>query len=203
MSATQNWHAKFVHSRRVRVLSETLAPLFPRNATVLDVGCGDGLLLHLINQARPDLKVSGIDVFTREQTFIPVTTFDGRKLPGADRSVDVVIFVDVLHHTDDPMILLREAARVARQAVVLKDHTMNGPLAYSTLKFMDNVGNKRYGVALPHNYWPEEKWRGSFQELGLNVATWQKKLGLYPWPASMLFERSLHFVAKLEPAKKS
>jgi len=28
------------------------------------------------------------------------------------------MFVDVLHHTHDPMILLREAVRVARKAIV-------------------------------------------------------------------------------------
>jgi SAM-dependent methyltransferase len=201
MSAEKNWHAKFVHSRRVRVLCENLAPLFPQNVNVLDVGCGDGLLSRSINEKRPDLKISGIDVFTRAESYIPVATFDGKTLPGAANSVDVVMFVDVLHHTEDPMILLREAARVARQAVVIKDHTMNGFLAHATLKFMDDVGNKRYGVALPHNYWAEETWRGSFQTLGLKVVDWKKKLGLYPWPASLLFERSLQFIAKLEPAK--
>ena len=31
---------------------------------------------------------------------------------------DVVMFVDVLHHTDDPMILLRQAYPLARKAIV-------------------------------------------------------------------------------------
>jgi SAM-dependent methyltransferase len=201
MNPDNHWHSKFVHSRRVRVLCENLAPLFPQNASVLDVGCGDGLLSHLINQARPDLKISGIDVFTRKESYIPVTTFDGRTLPSPAKSIDVVLFVDVLHHTEDPMILLREAARVARQAIIIKDHTRNGALAYSTLKFMDDVANKRYGVALPHNYLPEEEWRKNFLALDLKIVTWKKKLGLYPWPASMLFERNLQFIARLEPSK--
>ena len=201
MSASGHWHSRYVHRRRVRVLRENLAPLFPENASVLDVGCGDGLLAHLIKQARPDLRISGIDVFTREESYIPVTTFDGRTVPFPSKSIDVVMFADVLHHTQDPMILLREAVRVARQALIIKDHTMNGRLAYSTLKFMDHVGNKRYGVALPHNYWPEKKWREGFEALGLAPVAWKNKLGLYPWPASMLFERSLHFVARLEPSK--
>jgi ubiquinone/menaquinone biosynthesis C-methylase UbiE len=201
MSATGSWHSKYVHRRRVRTLSESLAPLFPRNTSVLDVGCGDGLLANLIKQARPDLRISGIDVFTRETCYIPVTIFDGRTVPFAAKSIDVVMFADVLHHTEDPMALLREAVRVARLAVIIKDHTMNGLLAYSTLKFMDRVGNKRYGVALPHNYWPEKTWRESFDALRLNPVTWNNRLGLYPWPASVLFERGLHFVAMLEPAK--
>ena len=53
---------------------------------------------------------------------MPVTAFDGRVIPMAARSVDVVTMFDVLHHADDPPALLAEAARVARTCVVLKDH---------------------------------------------------------------------------------
>ena len=35
------------------------------------------------------------------------------------------------------MTLLREAVRVARQAVLIKDHLVEGTFAYSTLRFMD------------------------------------------------------------------
>ncbi len=56
--------------------------------------------------------------FSRRQMYSsPAVEFDGLTLPLADHSVDVVLFVDVLHHTADPLILLREAARVARRHV--------------------------------------------------------------------------------------
>ena len=51
------------------------------------------------------------------------------------------MFVDVLLHTLDPMILLREAIRVARQTVVIKDHTLDGLLAGPTLRAM-GLGRK-------------------------------------------------------------
>jgi hypothetical protein len=54
-------------------------------------------------------------------------------------------------------------------------------------------------VALPYNYWPEERWKQAFEQLGLRIDHWQSRLGLYPAPASWLFERKLHFVAKLVP----
>ncbi len=102
-----------------------------------------------------------------------------------------------MHHTDDPMILLREAKRVARKVILLKDHTLGGPLAYSTLRFMDWVGNAHHGVALPYNYWSEARWRDAFATLHLTVQQWRPRLGLYPFPASLLFERHLHFIAQL------
>ena len=194
-------HGGYVFQRRVRVLSSLLAKLIPPGARVLDVGCGDGLIAHLISQRRPDVHVEGIDVLLRPQTHIPVTQFDGHIIPYADESFDAVMFVDVLHHTEDPMVLLREATRVARRAVVLNDHTRDGLLAGPTLRFMDWVGNARHGVVLPYNYWSAIRWAAAFGELRLGMAARETRLGLYPWPASEWFDRSLHFVARLE--KKS
>jgi len=192
-------HGELVHSRRVNVLASHLAPLLPPGAQVVDVGCGDGQLARLIQEQRPDCSLSGYDVLVREHTQVPVQAFDGQRLPLADGSVDVVMFVDVLHHTVDPLVLLAEARRVARQAVVFKDHTRDGLLAGPTLRFMDWVGNAPHGVALPYNYWPERRWKQAFEQLGLAVDHWESRLGLYPAPASWLFERKLHFVARLIP----
>jgi len=200
MTAIGALHQDLVFNRRVRVLSEALCPLLPEGATVLDVGCGSGLIARLIGEQRPDLSISGIDVLVRPETHIPVEAFDGRRIPRPAGGVDVVMFVDVLHHTDDPELLLGEAARVARKAVVLKDHTKDGFLAGPTLRFMYWVGNAHHGVRLPYNYWPERRWRSALQRLELRPAEWIDRLDLYPWPASWLFGRSLHFVARLEHA---
>ena len=200
MTAIGALHQDLVFDRRVQVLSAALCALMPQGATVLDIGCGSGMIARMIGEQRPDLSISGIDVLVRPETHIPVEAFDGRRIPRPDGDVDVVMFVDVLHHTDDPELLLREAARVARQAIVLKDHTKDGLLAGPTLRFMDWVGNAHHGVRLPYNYWPERRWRSAFQRLELRPAEWIDRLDLYPWPASLVFGRSLHFVARLEHA---
>jgi 2-polyprenyl-3-methyl-5-hydroxy-6-metoxy-1,4-benzoquinol methylase len=46
--------------------------------------------------------VRGIDIMARPTSHIPVDIFDGQTIPHPDKSFDVVSFVDVLHHTDDP-----------------------------------------------------------------------------------------------------
>jgi len=172
-----------------------LAELIPRNVRVLDVGCGDGLISKLIQNKRSDISIKGIDVLLRPQTHIPVTKFDGQKIPYADNDFDVVMFIDVLHHTLDPNILLHEAARVTKSCLLIKDHTKDGLLAGPTLRFMDWVGNARHGVALPCNYWPENLWHDTFRKMDLEVSSWTQKVALYPWWATWLFGRSLHFVA--------
>jgi SAM-dependent methyltransferase len=191
-------HGRYVFQRRVRVLTRHLAEVLPRDAKILDVGCGDGLIAQRVLQLRPDLQISGIDVFIRPHTHIPVSPFDGHTLPLADRSVDCVLFVDVLHHTPDPARLLREAARVARRAIILKDHACDGFFARPTLSLMDWVGNARHGVVLPYNYWTKTQWQRTFRARDLHVAEWRDHLGLYPLPLNLLFERKLHFIARLD-----
>jgi SAM-dependent methyltransferase len=191
-------HGDYVANRRARVLSDHLAKIIPDRFLMLDVGCGDGLIARLINQKRTDIHLRGLDVQVRERTYIPVERFDGEVIPYDDASFDGVMFVDVLHHTHDPMVLLREAIRVARQAVVIKDHMLDGLLAGPILRAMDWVGNSRYNVSLPYNYWTKQKWLQAFDALGMEIGSWTTQLKLYPWPTSCLFDRSLHFVARLE-----
>jgi len=190
-------HGQLVHNRRVDKLCEHLGALIPEGATVLDVGCGDGMLARFIQESRPDIEIQGIDVFVREKTHVPVKEFDGKAIPFADHSFDVVMFVDVLHHTEDLTVLLREAARVARKCIILKDHTDEGFFSNTTLRFMDWVGNKPHGVVLPYNYWTLNKWQTTIRELKLRTEVWKKDLELYPKVADWVFGRSLHFVAKL------
>jgi SAM-dependent methyltransferase len=190
-------HGGYVTGRRAGVLSRHLAELLPESAEVLDVGTGDGRLAERILERRPGLRFRGVDVALRGAPGFPVERFDGRRIPHADASFDVVLVVDVLHHCASPMELLGECARVARDAVLLKDHDESGWLARPTLRLMDWVGNARHGVALPYNYWPEARWRSAFDELGLRVTAWRRELRLYPWPADWIFGRSLHFIARL------
>ena len=138
----------------------------------------------------------GLDTLVRPNTRIPVETFDGRSIPYPDGLFDAVMLVDVLHHASDPLLLLREAARVGK-IVLVKDHFRNGFLAGPTLRFMDWVGNARHGVALPYNRWSKSEWDAAFVRLNLKPAQMTLSLGLYPAPASWIFERGLHFVAEL------
>lgn len=193
-------HHRLVHSRRIRVLARHLAALLPRGARVLDVGAGDGLLARRVLDARPDLTMHGVDVFVRPVTHVPVEAFDGARLPFPDASFDAVMLVDVVHHASDQLRLLREVGRVARRAVIIKDHLVRGVLAAPTLRLMDWVGNAPHGVALPYAYWTPAHWQQALADAGLRTVEQRERLGLYPWPASLVFERGLHFVALLEPA---
>jgi len=193
-------HEGYIKARRLRVLQQHfLALLPPETASLLDVGTGDGQLVASLQKARPGLQVRGLETHLRGDEAIPVEAFDGRHLPTEAGSVDAVSFIDVLHHTEDPRALLLEAARVARRAIIIKDHVVTGLLARPTLSFMDWVGNARFGVSLPYNYQTRAQWEAHVAAMGWQVAAWETRLRLYPWWADWLFGRGLHCFVRLEP----
>lgn len=198
MSIINSIHQNYVFERRVRVLSERIARIIPQNSAILDIGCGDGLIDKLILDVRKDIRIHGIDVLIRPHTFIEVQKFDGVKIPHADNSFDCVMFVDVLHHTDKPSILVKEAARVSKKWLIIKDHIKTGIVGEKILKFMDWVGNARHGVVLPYNYLTAKEWEDLFAEAGFKIVEYCSSLGLYPFPANLIFERNLHFLTLLE-----
>lgn len=201
MSLLDKIHGQHVFRRRVRVLSRMFAELLPANASVLDVGCGEGSIDSLIMTLRPDISIRGTDRLVRSHTHIPVDLLDSNTLPYGDESIDVVLLVDVLHHSQDPIGLLREVARVARHKILLKDHICEGPWDHLVLKTMDWVGNARHGVPLLSNYWSRRQWEEAFTRLSLIPVQSREKLGLYPRPAGWIFDRSLHFLAEIEKRK--
>jgi SAM-dependent methyltransferase len=189
-------HDNLVFGRRIRVLADAIGSRLPDRGRVLDVGCGSGDLAALILQRHPDLRIEGIDVLVRPQTAIPVTAYDGVRIPFENDSFDAVMMTDVLHHTDDPRAVLGEAARVAA-TVVVKDHLRDGFAARPILRFMDWVGNASHGVRLPYNYLSRSEWERVWSSLGLKSEAMATRLSLYPRPFTWLFDRELHFVAIL------
>ena len=188
-------HDRFVHSRRASVLAAHFAELIGQGHSVLDVGCGDGLIDRLILDRRADLQICGVDPLLRPDARIRVMPFDGQRLPFPDRSWDTVLFCDVLHHTERPVDLLREAVRVVRYSVVVKDHCVKGVLARATLRFMDVVGNLPHGVPLTYNYLTAEQWQDAWRVTGLVPRDVRRDLGLYPGWGDLVVGRSLHFLA--------
>ena len=112
-------------------LREVLGELGPR-ATLLDVGCGTGdIAERVVRDARGHgvtLDAFGVEVAApllglASARGVRVMRGDARALPLPDRSVDVVICSQVLHHFAgrDALQVLRELDRVARRHVIVSD----------------------------------------------------------------------------------
>jgi SAM-dependent methyltransferase len=92
------------------------------DASVLDVGCAKGFMLHDFKQLMPNLKVAGIDVSPYAidhaiETMRPyLRVGNAMSLPYPDRSFDLVIAINVVHNLDldDCKKAIREIQRVSR-----------------------------------------------------------------------------------------
>ncbi len=153
---------------RINYLVHWLSPQLMDSGNVLDLGASDGRLAHALSQHAP-ATFTGCDVLVPEKTAIPVVQYDGTTLPFEDRSFDAVMLIDMLHHTDDPVEIVREAVRVSRKYVLIKDHYYNNSFDWYGLKAMDYVGNAPYNIRLPYNYLNDGQWRGLINTLNLRI----------------------------------
>lgn len=91
--------------------------------SVLDLGCGDGLLFGLLGTKIE--KGVGLDISPEAVRKAVGKGFDARvhsfddPLPFEHSTFDHVVLLDVLEHVYDPTSLLREAARVAKKSVII------------------------------------------------------------------------------------
>jgi SAM-dependent methyltransferase len=191
-------HGRFVHQRRVTVLAEILARQLSPGCRLLDVGCGDGQLDLLLRSHVQGLHVQGVEVLPRPDCAIECRAFDGLHLPFPDGSFDGCLFVDVLHHTIDPAAILRDARRVSREFILIKDHVAETPLDRWTLGLMDWVGNRPHGVVLPYAYLSSSQWNELERSLDLDPVYVDRRVPLYSAPFSLVFGRSLHMISLLQ-----
>ncbi len=108
--------------------------------SVLDVGTGTGLFAEAF--AQRGLTVSGVDVnpemLAAARRFVPKGDFregTAEALPYTDSFSDIVFLGLVLHESDEPLKVLKEALRVVRKRVCIlewpyRDQTFGPPLAH-------------------------------------------------------------------------
>jgi 2-polyprenyl-3-methyl-5-hydroxy-6-metoxy-1,4-benzoquinol methylase len=108
----------------------TLEALFTRAdpQSILDVGCGEGVLTERWAQRLGEKPVVGLDLqdpkleaewAARRRENLEFRTFAGGDLPFAEGSFDLVAATEVLEHVPDPERTLAEMARVAARHLLI------------------------------------------------------------------------------------
>lgn len=109
-----------VHNKS-KLLAETYTPWITRNSSVLDVGCGNGIVSqHLADHF--SLRVTGCDV--KQYLLRPIIYVHMNReseLPFKSSAFDTIMFNDALHHTrkENQIHLLEEAVRVAKKNILI------------------------------------------------------------------------------------
>jgi ubiquinone/menaquinone biosynthesis C-methylase UbiE len=110
---------------KAKNITEVCKDLNPQK--VLEVGAGDGSILHFLNEwgfgkelYALEIAESGVEVIRKRalKNLVEVKAFDGYKIPYADDSFDLIILAHVLEHVEHERILLRELKRVAKHIVI-------------------------------------------------------------------------------------
>jgi len=130
---TGNTYDKYGSTNRVeqRVMAnffKTLDRALPSDspAAILEVGAGEGEVVgRVVHQRWPDAPMTVLDLPDAglashwRARGLPGVFASALSLPFPDRSLDLVLAIEVLEHVDDPGAALAEIARVARRDVVL------------------------------------------------------------------------------------
>lgn len=96
--------------------------------SLLDVGCGEGLLVQRFALRLSSARVVGVDL--REDSIqagwsrhrapnLEYRTMDGAALPFGDGEFDAVSAIEVLEHVPDPQLMLEEMLRCARRHLLV------------------------------------------------------------------------------------
>jgi len=145
-----------------------VARVLPPRANVLDVGCGNGFIAHHL-QGLLGTPVVGLDVGSNNTAArINYLPYDGRHFPVKDESFDAVLLCYVLHHAQDPRLVLKEVSRVLRDgglAIVYEDM----PAIWWDRVVCWTHNRQWRGRTGPCTFQAEQGWRRMFGLAGFEI----------------------------------
>jgi 2-polyprenyl-3-methyl-5-hydroxy-6-metoxy-1,4-benzoquinol methylase len=149
-----------------RDLDELFEIAAPRS--LLDVGCGEGVLVHRWAGRLGEGRVVGMDLeeesiqagwAERQAPNLEYLLMEGKELPFADDEFDLASAIEVLEHVPDPERTLSEMARCARRHLLVS-------VPREPLWRMLNMARGAYWPALGNTPGHLNHWsRSSFVEL--------------------------------------
>jgi ubiquinone/menaquinone biosynthesis C-methylase UbiE len=169
-------------SRFLRRVDEAVAGLEP--TSVLDVGCGEGVVTERLAQRLAPAKVLGIDAAeahletewdSRSAPNISFMAGSAYDLPFPDASFDLVCCIEVLEHLERPRDALAEMSRVAGRALLLS--VPNEP-TWRVSHLLAGRDVRKLGDTPGHiNHWSKR----AFAELVSTYGRLERVEGVFPW----------------------
>jgi len=149
-----------------------------KGSKILDLGCGSGIIGNTF-QDFFQAKVLGVDIKDCRVLPLPFQIIDGFHLPFPENSFDVVLINYVLHHSRDPLALLKEAKRVTGDKIIIFEDLAQGCLSKLFCRLHGISYDKLFGNPVKTSFNSEEGWEKIFKELRLNII-FKKRVNNFP-----------------------
>ena len=167
---------KKLHNVKSRMIYKRISPFLYSSDNIIDIGSGAGSLTEIIRKSGK--KVVPLDVKTYKwPRFSEPVFYDGRNIPYGDKTFSTGMLVTVLHHTDNPESILKEAARVSRELIVVETSYVN-PLHKLITILVDTLVN----LQLKWNwdsYHSDQAWKELFSTMGFSLVASKKCWDFY------------------------
>jgi SAM-dependent methyltransferase len=173
-------------TRRANLISEQIRP-FLRGNSLLDIGCGNGLITHLVRNQFKHIECLDVVQYLPEHLGLTFTPYkEGEPLP-IDRTFDTVLLLTVLHHAIDPVALLKMAwGATSKRLIIIESvvgiHKVETSVKYDLLNSSDEdqVGYAAFvdwfynrvlhnNVPVPYNFTTPERWLSVFLQHGMRL----------------------------------
>ncbi|MDD5696787.1 MAG: class I SAM-dependent methyltransferase [Candidatus Pacebacteria bacterium] len=156
-------------------MTEQCKEFIPLNSKILDFGCGSGIVGNKFKQAF-DAGLVGVDIVDNRVENISFELYNGQDLSFFNNdSFDVVLASYVLHHTENPLELLKELVRVARDVIIVYETPADG-IFYRAACRIHGTSFARFFQrnSVKGRFFTTEEWRRIFEEKGLKIVKEQK-----------------------------
>ncbi len=160
----------FIRKRSELVFSR-ISPYIKKNSKLLDIGSGSGDVAQVLR--KQGFTVTPVDVadFHGPRVIEPVL-YDGVTLPFKDHSFGTALLLMVMHHTPNPTQVFSEAARVAKEIVVIETSYTTALHRWFTV-ISDVLGNLRLDAQW-NSYKTDGEWKEFFKQQGFTVVATKK-----------------------------
>lgn len=162
----RKWYFQAIGRPFVGKKIRPLVPLLPKDTPVLDIGSGNGLAAHLLQNRGVQIVPLDIHEGHYHPSMRPMV-YDGRNIPFPDNHFEYGIILTVLHHVDDPDVLLREIMRVCKKLIIMED-IYKSNLQKRVTFWMDTAANLFYSPC-PHTNKDDAGWKQTFSDMGYTL----------------------------------
>ncbi len=142
------------------------------NNKILDVGSGNGAICNYLKTKGYNidaLDVANLSIYPHIKTVV----YDGKKMPFKNKAYGTALLLTVLHHTNNPKIVLKETARVSQKIIIIEDIYSNIIQQYMTY-IMDTLVNLGHSNMTYQNK-NDKEWKILFKQLNLQLVHEHKR----------------------------